>query len=381
MKPKKISILHPFSAKAVGLSEQDLFYSHSKPHEKALLKLQGEGYEVTMDYFTGSVFPFSKKINGMTKRFWPISKPVLKKRHAWRKQHSFFHYWNAFFNTPDLTIINMSGHGSAYCFKLADMLVKKQKPYVTMLGGIHISDDLTAKKYYQKAHHLIVHTEIQKRALLQNSVFKDLNIRVMPLGIDTAVFIPKEKPSSTIELLFVGRISRLKQIELCLNALHYLLEKQDKPVNLTIVGPISDETYFSELKQLAIKLQIVEHLKFIGSVEQVKLIPYYQKANLLLLPSTHESFGMVMVEAMACGTPVAAIKGSGGPDEIVENGVNGILTTKDTYAAKVLDFVQSEALAFRLSENARLVVEQKWSLSQTENALSNSINMISKSEN
>lgn len=373
---KKISLLHPFSAISIGLSENDLFFSHSKPHERALLKLQGEGYEVTMDYFTGSFFPFSKKINAMTKRFWPISKPVLKKRHAWRKQHSFFHYWNAFFNTPDLTIINMSGHGSAYCFKLANMLVKKQKPYVTMLGGIHISDDLKAKKYYQKAHHLIVHTEIQKRALLQNSVFKDLNIRVMPLGIDTSIFIPKEKPSSTIELLFVGRISRLKQIELCLNTLHYLLEKQDKPVNLTIVGPISDETYFSELKQLAIKLQIVEHLKFIGSVEQVQLIPYYQKANLLLLPSTHESFGMVMVEAMACGTPVAAIKGSGGPDEIVENDINGILTSRAEYAQDILKHFKSLGKQQPLSIQARKSVEEKWSLKKTEEALRTSIEQV-----
>lgn len=373
---KKISLLHPFSAKAIGLSENDLFFSHSKPHERALLKLQGEDYEVSMDYFTGSVFPFSKKINGMTKRFWSITKPVLQKRHAWRKQHSLFHYWNAFFNTPDLTIINMSGHGSAYCFKLANMLVKKQKPYVAMLGGIHISDDLKAKKYYQKAHHLIVHTQIQKSALLQNSVFKDLNIRVMPLGIDTSIFIPKEKPSSTIELLFVGRISRLKQIELCLNTLHYLLEKQNKPVNLTIVGPISDETYFSELKQLAIKLQIVEHLKFIGSVEQVQLIPYYQKANLLLLPSTHESFGMVMVEAMACCTPVAAIKGSGGPDEIVENDINGILTSRAKYAQDILKHLKSLGKQQQLSIQARESVEEKWSLKKTEEALRTSIEQV-----
>lgn len=373
---KKISLLHPFSAKAIGLSENDLFFSHSKPHERALLKLQGEGYEVSMDYFTGSVFPFPKKINGMTKRFWPITKPLFKNRHGWRKQHSFFHYWNAFFNTPDLTIINMSGHGSAYCFKLADMLVKKQKPYVAMLGGIHISDALKAKKYYQKAHHLIVHTQIQKSALLQNSVFKGLNIRVMPLGIDTAVFIPQEKPSSTIELLFVGRISRLKQIELCLNTLHYLLEKQDKPVNLTIVGPISDETYFSELKQLAIKLQIVEHLKFIGSVEQVQLTPYYQKANLLLLPSIHESFGMVMVEAMACGTPVVAIKGSGGPDEIVENDINGILTSRAEYAQDILKHLKSLGKQQQLSIQARQLVEEKWSLKKTEEALRTSIEQV-----
>ena len=270
----------------------------------------------------------------------------------------------------------MSGHGSPFCFKLAKMLVKKQKPYIAMIGGIHISYDLRAKTYYENAHHIIVHTEVQKRQLLQNEVFKNLNIRVMPLGIDTSIFIPKEKTSNSIELLFVGRISRLKQIELCLETLAFLIESQSRKVTLTIVGPVSDELYFSELKALAIQLQIPEKVDFVGSVEQSKLVPYYQKANLLLLPSAHESFGMVMVEAMSCGTPVVALKGSGGPDEIVENGINGILTSKDKYADKVLDYFQTKELNFNLSKNARHLVEQKWSLAQTEAALRSSINEV-----
>jgi len=373
---KIISLLHPFSAKAIGLCEKDLFYSHSKPHEKALLKLQDVDYKVSIAYFTGSIFPFAKKVNGIKKFFWPITKPLFIKRYVWRKQHSIFHYWNSFFNTPDVTIINMSGHGSPYCFKLAKMLVKKQKPYIAMIGGIHISYDLRAKTYYENAHHIIVHTEVQKRQLLQNEVFKSLNIRVMPLGIDTSIFIPKKKTSNSIELLFVGRISRLKQIELCLETLAFLIKSQSRKVTLTIVGPVSDELYFSELKALAIQLQITEQVNFVGSVEQSKLVPYYQKANLLLLPSAHESFGMVMVEAMSCGTPVVALKGSGGPDEIVENGINGILTSKDKYAEKVLDYFQTKQLDFNISKNARNLVEQKWSLAQTETALQSSINEV-----
>src|SRR5690606_15427167 len=334
----RIQLFHPFSAKAIGLSEHDLFFSHSKPHEKALLKLQEEGYEVSIEYFTANIFPFTKKINGIKKRFWPITKPILKKRHGWRKQHSLFHYGSSFLNTPGLTVINMSGHGSPYCFKLAKMLSKKQKPYIAMIGGIHVSDDIRAKEYYQKAHHIIVHTEVQKKQLLQKEIFRNLNIRVMPLGIDTSLFTPKRKNPEQIELLFVGRISRLKQIELCIETLAYLLNNQKRKVNLTIVGPVSDESYYSELKKLAKHLQIEEHLKFVGSVAQEQLVSFYQKANLLLLPSAHESFGMVMVEAMACGTPVAALKGSGGPDEIVEDGINGILAVKETYTKRVLEF-------------------------------------------
>lgn len=270
----------------------------------------------------------------------------------------------------------MSGHGSPYCFKLAQLLVKKGKPYIAMIGGIHISENSQAKQYYHNAHHIIVHTEVQKKELLKKDIFKNLNIQVMPLGIDTTLFIPKEKDCGRFELLFVGRISRLKQIELCLETLAYLLKNQTKQINLSVIGPISDEAYFMELKRLAKQLQIEEQVNFLGSVEQKQLVPYYQKANLLLLPSAHESFGMVMVEAMACGTPVAALSGSGGPDEIIENEINGILATKETFASRILEYMESKDMQDRMQRNARLSVENKWSLQQTEDALRRSIKQV-----
>ena len=373
---KTISLLHPFSAKAIGLRENDLLFSHSKPHEKVLLKLQEEGYEVSIDYFTDNFFPFTKNIKGIAKRFWPITKPLIKKRHAWRKQQSLFHYWSVYFKTPDVTIINMSGHGSPYCFKLAKMLVKKDKPYIAMIGGVHMSTHQQAAEYYQEADHVIVHTKIQQKQLQEIPFFNKLSIRVMPLGIDTAIFSPKPKLNNTIELLFVGRISRLKQIELAIKTLAFLLENQEKTVSLTIIGPISDTAYFSELKALVHQLKVEEHVNFSETVKQEQLVPYYQKANLLVLPSAHESFGMVLVEAMACGTPVAALKGAGGPDEIIEDNTNGILTTKKLFAERILQYVQSSESQRQLEKNARLVVEKKWSLVQTEQALRASINQV-----
>jgi glycosyltransferase involved in cell wall biosynthesis len=373
---KSIFLLHPFSAKAIGLSEKDLLFSHSKPHERALLKLKAEGYAVAIDYFTGTFLPFTKYIYGIKKRFWPITKPLLKQRHGWRMQHSFFHYAMFSKNPPDLTIINMSGHGSAYCFKLAEMLLKKEKPYIAMMGGVHISEHAAASAYFKGAHHIIVHTEIQKRELRHSEVFKNLDIEIMPLGIDTTLFKPTKKRSENYELLFVGRISRLKQIELCLETVAHLKKNQIVAINLSIVGPASDTTYLIELKALTKKLNIETNVGFVGSVNQSELVPYYQRAQLLLLPSAHESFGMVMVEAMACGTPVAALRGAGGPDEIVVNDENGILATKEDFSEKVLNYLKSETQQAKFRKQARLDVESKWSLRQTEDALKYSVNKV-----
>jgi glycosyltransferase involved in cell wall biosynthesis len=371
-----ISLLHPFSAKAVGLSEQDLFFSHSKPHEKALLSLQKDGYKVSISYFTGRIFPFRRVVNAMCKRFWPVTKPIFKKRHGWRKQFSFFHYWSSFFNTPDITIINMSGHGSPYCFKLAKMFAEKGKPYIAMIGGIHITENEETFQYFSNAHHIIVHTELQKQQLIRTNTFRDRTIAVMPLGVDTTIFIPKKKIIGTFQLLYVGRISRLKQIELCIQVLATLLENKIANVSLTIVGPVSDAVYFEELKSLATHLGVIGDIIFMGSILQEELIPYYQHATLLLLPSAHESFGMVIVEAMACGTPVAALKNSGGPDEIVDDKTTGILATKETYAERILHYVQSEEMQGQFQEASRRVVEKKWSIKQTELALKASMNRV-----
>ena len=79
---------------------------------------------------------------------------------------------------------------------------------------------------------------------------------------------------------------------------------------------------------------------------------------------------------MACGTPVAAIKGSGGPDEIVENDINGILTSRAEYAQDILKHFKSLGKQQQLSIQARKSVEEKWSLKKTEEALRTSIEQV-----
>ncbi|WP_191859184.1 glycosyltransferase family 4 protein [Hanstruepera ponticola] len=370
MVARTIRLLHPFSAQAIGLKPTDLYYYHSKPHENALRSIgDSTGYHIRIDYFTGRFLPYTKTIANIKKCFWPITYPILRQRHGWRKQHSQIHYLATSMQPPDLTIINMSGHGSPYVFKLAKLLVRQSKPYIAMIGGMNLDYHSNTVLYYKNAQCIIVHTQLQKQALQKTDVFRNLNIYVLPLGVDTNLFKPLRFNSNTNQLLYVGRISRLKQLEKSIESLHHIVNVKGESATLNIIGPISDPAYLGELKTLIHSFKLEKFVTFLGSLSQTDLIPYYQRATILLLPSKHESFGMVMVEAMACGTPVVALKGSGGPDEIVVDGVTGKLCVPASFNDTVYNLLNSPETVATLAKNSVMLVQEKWSLTYTTQCL------------
>lgn len=375
---KEIALLHPFTAQAIGLKETDLLTSHSKPHVMALQALvdNDSTFSFAVDYFTGSFFPKKRKISGVLKRFWPVSYPILK-RHQWRNQFSASHFRFYKRGAPDVTLINMSGHGSPYIFQLAQWLQLQQKPYIAMLGGMHVSYDGPALTYYQNAHHLLVHTAYQKKQLQEHPHFANLDIRVLPLGIDTAVFKPiLNRESKPLVITYVGRISRLKQIELAIEALAYCRKQGLESLQFQLIGPVSDPDYYQELQELAVALDCLDQIQFVGSVSHDELPEYYAKSTILVLPSQHESFGMVMTEAMACGVPVVALKGAGGPDEIITSGEDGLLTTATDYSQAVYELLSNPQKLQDLSMAARKKVLEKFSIQSTITQLQESINSI-----
>jgi glycosyltransferase involved in cell wall biosynthesis len=378
LKKASVSLFHPFSAQAIGLKEEDLYHSHSKAQELALRAIQNKAdFSISIDYFTGKTLPYQKEIKGLKKQFWPVTSPLFKKKHAWRKQHSLWHYKFQKRQPQDLTIINMSGHGSAYTFKLARLIKSQGLQYIPMVGGIHMSFHKAALEYYQQAHHILVHTLVQKEELQKNNSFKNLDIRVLPLGVDTKSFRPSSnfKNQTTPEmyrLLQVGRISRLKQIELSLELIAYLNGK-GVSTSLEIIGFFSDQLYLKELHALANTLGIEKQVFFVGAIKQEELVEYYQKADVLLTPSQHESFGMVMVEAMACGTAVVGLKGAGGTDEIIEHNHNGLLVEKEVFNQKILNLLQQPKELLVFQQNAVESVKKKWSLEMTASILEKSI--------
>lgn len=372
-----ISLLHPFTPASVGIHESDVHLYHSRPHVLAMEKLSSDGFNCKIEYITESILPYRLNKGKITWRFWPVSKRWHTDSKKWKKQWSVWLIINYFFFTPDITIINMSGHSSPLSMFLAKLIKKRNKKYIAMLGGLHLTIDKKRIEYYRRAEHIYVHTEYQMKEIKKLNEFTGQLIKVFPLGVDCAKYKPnlakknycnKNGPS----LLYVGRIVKLKRIHLAIQALISLIESGFEDSILKIVGPISSTEYYQFLEEMIERNNLHKRVIFEGFIKYDDLIPYYQSADLLLLPSEHESFGMVMIESMACGTPVAAIDCPGGPKEVIQNGENGLLTSVESYSDEItLSFKYNLIDKMRL--NARKTVQSYYDIEKTYQVLKHDV--------
>ena len=269
----------------------------------------------------------------------------------------------------------MSAHSSPFSFDLSQLILSKGKRYIAMLGGRHYSNTQKNIEYYKNANHILVHTKAQKNEMLKIDFFKGLDIRIFPLGVDLEKFYSLEiNKNSNCNLLYVGRITEFKRVHLAVEVLNNLIKNGFLKASLKIIGPISSLDYYEKIKLLIKKYNINKNIEFLGEKKHSDLITYYQNADMLLLPSDQETFGMVMVEAMACGTPVAAINCLGGPSEVIKNNFNGILTPLENYSLSIYKYFSDPTNQIKIKKNAIQTVLNDYSLKNTYAALQKSIN-------
>ncbi|MGE3541337.1 MAG: glycosyltransferase [Candidatus Tectimicrobiota bacterium] len=168
---------------------------------------------------------------------------------------------------------------------------------------------------------LVAESPASKQHMVHEYGVDPTRIQVIPCGVDTTLFQPQSRqqarqalglPETVPVLLFVGRLQPLKGIGTLLRAAHVVRQHYaDLRVCIVGGGVDGDDPHEAEelgrLRALGQQLHLQPpQLAFIKAQTQDMLAQYYAAADVFVMPSHYESFGMVVVEAMACGTPVVA---------------------------------------------------------------------------
>jgi D-inositol-3-phosphate glycosyltransferase len=179
---------------------------------------------------------------------------------------------------------------------------------------------------------VVAATEVDRQQILRH--YGELApIRVIPGGVDLSVFRPlgRSEPRTSLGwpddqrvLLFVGRIQRLKGLEVLLRAFALLSDVNGRVIIVGGQKGTHESREIARLQHLAGRLGIADRCSFVGAVPHAQLPLYYSAADVTVMPSSYESFGLVAVESLACGTPVVATR-VGGLTSIVRDGETGVL--------------------------------------------------------
>jgi D-inositol-3-phosphate glycosyltransferase len=187
-------------------------------------------------------------------------------------------------------------------------------------------------------------------------------VSLVPCGVDLSVFRPLDQSAVRDRLglngekllLYVGRIEPLKGLDLLVETAAHM--DIGESVRMIVVGADANGgRELDRVKQMAKEMDLEGQIDFIGQVDHTELPLYYNAADVCVVPSYYESFGLVALESMACGTPVVATR-VGGLSTIVHHGRTGYLKSwrcPESFANSLEMIISNDDLQQSMGEAAR----------------------------
>lgn len=211
------------------------------------------------------------------------------------------------------------------------------------------------------ADSVVVWTDYEKEAVVDFCNVDPADVNVIPPGVDLSRFRPMSKRQAREHLgygeekniLFVGRLEPLKGIDILFRAVASL--EDPSSITLNVVGGDENSEEKARLQGIANRMKLTNSVRFIGSVTQDELPIHYNAADVCVLPSHYESFGLAALEAAACGRPVVASE-VGGLPTIVKSGSTGFLVPakqSDIMAERLCELLGDDMLQARMGTAAR----------------------------
>lgn len=301
-----------------------------------------------IDTFTSNIQDFANqkeiRYDVVHSHYWLSGLAALKLREKW-----------------DVPVIHMF-------HTLAHLKNQIAKNPAEMEGKLRISSE---RRIVKDTDALVAATPTEQEQLLEYYGAEAKKITVLPPGVDLKRFypIPQDEakavigiPSNEKVILYVGRIEPLKGIDNLLKAIAFL-RKADVlatcPHYVAIIGGDPDkpreflDQEMRHLQDLNQRLGLDDMVVFLGKKDQDSLPYYYSASEVVVMPSHYESFGMVALEAMACGTPVIATR-VGGLQHLVQNEITGLSVPDDdpkTLSEQLMRALCKEGLRDELRTN------------------------------
>lgn len=195
---------------------------------------------------------------------------------------------------------------------------------------------------------------------------RDRLLHTMGIGIEQAI------------VLYVGRLVRKKGVDVLLEAFAHLTENLPH-CSLLLVG---DGPERKALQLQVVKLGLTESVKFLGSVPSDGLSQYYGLADIFVLPSRDEPWGLVVNEAMACGLPVIVSENVGASRDLIVHGHNGYIVPDENIVllAEFLELlIRDCALRNKMGERSRAMI-QRWNYEEAYKSLCRALHFALRSE-
>jgi D-inositol-3-phosphate glycosyltransferase len=236
----------------------------------------------------------------------------------------------------------------------------RPEPSVRLAGEQHV---------IHGADRLLAPTPLEASHLVDLYGADPTRIRVIPPGVDGTVFHPRSKQQARARLhlsnarllLFVGRLQPFKGPDVAIRAMAEAVARAPELTRDVILGVVGGSTghgtnydEVTRLMELASAIGIAGHVVFFPPQPHERLADFYAAAEAVLVPSRSESFGLVALEAEACGTPVIAAA-TGGLRYVVEDGRTGFLVKghdPSDYAERILRLLADRDMARRFGREA-----------------------------
>ena len=205
---------------------------------------------------------------------------------------------------------------------------------------------------------VIAPTPLMKEYLEEISVKPPVS--VLPTGLPMDSFLPDEEKAAQIRRMYlrgrkhlfvsVSRLAKEKNVEFLIRSVKLIKERRGSDFKLLLVG---DGPERKHLQRLAEELGVQEEIVFVGAVPNEEIRNYCHAADLFLFASRSETQGIVLIESMAAGTPVLAVRATG-TEDVVICGENGYMTnvSEIEFSEKLMDILEKKELQI-LTEGAK----------------------------